>query len=439
MVVNKTNDEIKNIGWWDGKKSTFSTFRKDVIALASKTSDDISFIPDLAKSLFDKLLLIQAQCKADGVAFSDKMADHSDDVWTTHLSSRDGGRMTAVMEVVKVHLYKETFGGFFPNHVKAGFADEACYTEAKEIALEKHLQVKNKLLLCQIINAIFPAGSKKDMTSTHKEFLRSILETAAIEEFMEGNTPSDIANWFAKPWLMPAVQVWTKILWRYEGLHETLDGNLLGDLNDIAESKEPIQQKNHKMELLLAPSQKAFATVEELCEHLRICVLINTIRELARGTSNFAKAGTLANNLIIATTKMNTPITMSIINNAIVLAQKHLDKIEEEERGSSALPVSTQDSPPPATDVETLKTQIAEQQRTLAVLQGQGGPAAGKGAGCGGGAGDKRKRLGGKGKPGGGGGTAYKTCSVCHKKHAGDPPEDHCYSRSKTSLEAEKA
>ena len=47
-----------NIAWWDGKKSSFFTFKKDVIAYASKPDDNIQFIMDVGKSIFDKLVLI---------------------------------------------------------------------------------------------------------------------------------------------------------------------------------------------------------------------------------------------------------------------------------------------------------------------------------------------------------------------------------------------
>ena len=135
----------------------------------------------------------------------------------------------------------------------------------------------------------------------------------------------------AKPQIMPVIVAWAKILWRYEGLPDVLDGNLLGDINDIADlgigpSKEPIQQVNKKMELLLAPAIKQFTTSEALCEHLRVCVLKGIIRDSAKGNTNATKAWTLANNNITAMTRMNTPVTMiipvtmAIITNAITLA-----------------------------------------------------------------------------------------------------------------------
>ena len=53
MVVSSKlaeGEKPTNIAWWDGKKSSFSTFKKDIIAFISKPDDDIQFITDVGKS-----------------------------------------------------------------------------------------------------------------------------------------------------------------------------------------------------------------------------------------------------------------------------------------------------------------------------------------------------------------------------------------------------
>lgn len=132
-------------------------------------------------------------------------------------------------------------------------------------------------------------------------------------------------------------------------------------------------------------------------------------------------------------TRMNTPCTMVIITNAITLAQKHLDKLEDEEPAAAALPVATEQAAAgAATSVSALKAQIAEQQRALAVMQGQGQEPVKE-------VGEKRKREFRGGRPKGGELKEWRTCKCCWKRHAGEPPEDYCYSRTKASLEADRA
>ena len=134
-----------NITWRDGKKSRFSTFKKDVIAFVSKPVDNIQFITDVGKSIFDKLVRIQADCKSAGTRFSENIEYYIKTVWAAHFGTREGGRVTAGMEVVKVFVYKSTFGAGFTSAAKAGFTDAAVYKEAQEIAVEKYLLAKCKI------------------------------------------------------------------------------------------------------------------------------------------------------------------------------------------------------------------------------------------------------------------------------------------------------
>ena len=93
VVSSKLADGEKptNIAWWDGKKSSFPTFKKDVIAFVSKPDDDIQFITNVGKSIFHKLLLVQADCKASGTRFSENIRDHLETVWAAHFGTREGG------------------------------------------------------------------------------------------------------------------------------------------------------------------------------------------------------------------------------------------------------------------------------------------------------------------------------------------------------------
>ena len=79
--------------------------------------------------------------------------------------------------------------------------------------MEKYLLAKCKIFLCKIIQAIFPTGSKKDATLMHKDFLQMILDTAEIKKFLKGSAVEKISKWMAKPQLILAAIIWTKILW----------------------------------------------------------------------------------------------------------------------------------------------------------------------------------------------------------------------------------
>eukprot|EP00961_Rhodomonas_salina_P025202 339693-Rhodomonas_salina.1 len=82
-----------------------------------------------------------------------------------------------------------------------------------------------KLLINKWREAAFPHG--KDDGAAHKEQLRAILYAPDITNLINGATPKNIANWMDKPWLMPAVQIWFRILLLYEGVTENVNANFI--------------------------------------------------------------------------------------------------------------------------------------------------------------------------------------------------------------------
>ena len=83
---------------------------------------------------------------------------------------------------------------------------------------------------------------------------------------------------------MPAVQVWIKMLWKYEGVTDDLDCNLLTELQDLTKagkSEKSIHYVKRELEQLLDGPQKRFTTAEEVCSFLTSCTLQEIIRSHA--------------------------------------------------------------------------------------------------------------------------------------------------------------
>eukprot|EP00961_Rhodomonas_salina_P134443 1808433-Rhodomonas_salina.1 len=60
------------------------------------------------------------------------------------------------------------------------------------------------------LDAAFPLN--KDDGAAHKEALRAILYAPEINDFMTGVPWATVSEWIKKQWLMPAVQIWLKIM-----------------------------------------------------------------------------------------------------------------------------------------------------------------------------------------------------------------------------------
>jgi len=416
MVKNNTSSQkntanVFQLSRWDGKKSTYPDFRKEVTKLANPHG--ISWILHAARALFSKMQNLQEESKKKRRNFKCTFDSHDDSNWVEALQSREHGCVEAQLAVVKVDTLKQRFGSNFTEFQKCGFTDETKHAGALENALEQKLLEMNITLLSALTDAIF---SEKSDGSMNKDALRQILVTAEIRNLLDGGNAKDIDEWFDQPWLMPAVVVWFSILWKYEGLNENVDLAFLDDFNEIAASglgpqPENIADINSKFELLLEPAPKAFATVQEMCYHLRNCALVKIIKKWAKGTGKQGEAWKLADNSIVAASRTNTLLSTTIVNNAIGLAQRHLDRDDPEEEQT----LTTGED-----EITTLKAQLAEAQKSITALQA--------------GASEPKKRKWGKGAKGEGekgkGGpdrSKWRVCCNCGKKHSGDPPEEHCF------------
>ena len=108
---------------------------------------------------------------------------------------------------------------------------------------------------------------------------------------------------------------------------------------------------------------------------------------------------------------------MTVLNNAIKLAQTHLEQMDED-ADEPVLKVQEENE-----QIAALKLELQKTQKQVAAMQVKPGGASS------GAAGDKRKRDGGRGGGQRPDKSEWETCSICNKKHAGNPPKSRCFER----------
>jgi hypothetical protein len=437
---------------WDCKKSTFQAFSKDNHTLVTEAK--LAYITSVAKALF---LFIQT--KADEAKKAGQNFKEDLDQWTTQdeidtlsnmLNTREAGRLISRLEVVQTSVYRETFGSNFTKFKESGYDTQAKFDIAKEIAWEDYLLTKDKFLLSRWQEATFPKKGRSadgEITDFKKHYVRSVLFDPSITELLDkGETPGNIHLWRDQPWKIYSVKVWLKILQKYEGINESMDTTFWSEFSKTAASglgprRVDINEVDRRMKLQLEVAQKAFTSVEMMCNHLRICTLMTIIEDMAKAKGPLGDAWKLGYNFLVASLKVNTPISTTVMEHAIGLAQKHLERIPGEELQVATLKTAAEniddeteneDADDPAY-MEALQATIAKKQRTLSILQSKTQPqAATVPRGGRGGSGGFRGRGGGG--RGSGTGTAtgrppLKLCSSCGRYHPGDPPEDNCFKR----------
>eukprot|EP00961_Rhodomonas_salina_P267650 3616390-Rhodomonas_salina.1 len=77
------------------------------------------------------------------------------------------------------------------------------------------------------------------------------------------------------------------------------------------------------MQKQLKNATKVFSTVDQMCYHMCVCWLTKIITNLAMQKGEVGAAWKLADNFIVLNTRANIPVSMTAIENAITLAQKH--------------------------------------------------------------------------------------------------------------------
>ena len=267
-ALNKAAAQILTaLSAWDGKKHTWPEFRKEVTKWA--TANGVAWILNAGRALFSHMQSLQEDFKKRKKVFKPYFEDHADSIWADALETRENGCVEAQLDGVKVDTLKQKFGSNFTEHTKCGFTCETKHKNAMDNAVEQKLLEMNLLILTTLTDAI----NAKSETSTQKEFLRRILLTAEIRNIMDGGAPKDIDEWFDKQQVMPAVNVWIQILWKYEGISENVDSHMITDFNEITDSglgEHPgsITDVNTRLQLLLEPAAKVFSNVQDFCDHL---------------------------------------------------------------------------------------------------------------------------------------------------------------------------
>eukprot|EP00961_Rhodomonas_salina_P125518 1690701-Rhodomonas_salina.1 len=214
------------------------------------SSYGVSYILAAGQALFTKYNLLREEARQAKTAFNDNL-----DTWT---------------EASQVVELTNTFGTTDVTNFKAVFYDsedelKAAMTTA--VASEDYFTEKMKLLINKWREAAFQPG--KDDGAAHKEQLRAILYALEITKLLStGSTQQNIGNWLKMPWLMPV---------EYS---ETL---ALG-LRTAGAAKLHIGEADSRIKHHLDTAQKAFASVEAMCEHMRVCALVAIVKDGAQGT-----------------------------------------------------------------------------------------------------------------------------------------------------------
>ena len=96
----------------------------------------------------------------------------------------------------------------------------------------KYLREVNRTLARTLHDAVFPGGPETIATTR----LRSILKTPLAAKIIAGDVVGKENLWCTRPWLMESAQMWAKLIYRFEGMTEMINGAFMDDLGDFLSS-----------------------------------------------------------------------------------------------------------------------------------------------------------------------------------------------------------
>jgi hypothetical protein len=176
---------------------------------------------------------------------------------------------------------KEKLGANWADAMKCGMSENDLI-EAHVLDV-KYLREVNRSLALTLDDAVFPGGAET-LTTTK---LRSILQTPMVAMTIAGEDIGGEEMWHERPWMMPSMQLWGKLSYRFEDMTDMINGTFMHDLVDLLSSVTGQQRKtlykiDQEFEKMCKFLCKNFSFIESLMPFLRSRLRQMMIRKLSK-------------------------------------------------------------------------------------------------------------------------------------------------------------
>ena len=111
--------------------------------------------------------------------------------------------------------------------------------EAHNVLDAKYLREVNRSLARTLHDAVFLGGAATIATTR----LQSILKTPQAAKTIAGEDIEGEDIWPERPWMMPGMQLWGTLSYRFESMTEIINGAFMDDLGDLLSSITGQQRK----------------------------------------------------------------------------------------------------------------------------------------------------------------------------------------------------
>jgi hypothetical protein len=179
---------------------------------------------------------------------------------------------------------KTVLGAHHADHEKLGMTEEQL-TQAHAVLDAKRLTMVNRTVVRLLHDAVYPSNTVESPATTK---LRSILKTPEVTKILQGEKLPTESEWAVHPWLMPAVHMYGRLAYKFEGMTDMINGAFMEDLSELLNAATGDQRRRKsfyeidtEFEKMTASLLKNFNSMASLMPFLRASLRQTMIRKLA--------------------------------------------------------------------------------------------------------------------------------------------------------------
>jgi hypothetical protein len=179
---------------------------------------------------------------------------------------------------------KTVLGAHHADNEKLGMTEDEL-AQAHAVLDGKRLAMVNRTVVRLLHDAVYP-NNTVESPATIK--LRSILKTPEVTKILQGEKMPTESEWAGNPWLIPAVLMYGRRAYKFEGMTDMINGAFMEDLSELLNSATGDQRRrlsfyeiDTEFEKMTASLQKNFTSMQSLMPFLRASLRQSMMRRLA--------------------------------------------------------------------------------------------------------------------------------------------------------------
>jgi hypothetical protein len=268
---------------------------------------------------------------------------------------------------------KTVLGAHHADHEKMGMTEEEL-AQAHAVLDAQRLTMVNRTVVRWLHDAVYPNASETPATLK----LRSILKTPEVTKILQGEKLTTESLWAAQPWQIPAVHIYSRLAYNFEGMTDMINGAFMEDLSELLNSatgdqrhRKSFYEMDTEFEKMMASLLKNFNSMASLMPFLRASLRQTMIRKLAsvgKGKDGWKKADEHLTTLM----DQEHMITLEDTEAALKRCEQHLQRAATDDASPKAKVLATEISgQDTAAELAARKATTKAQDAKMKVLSAQ--------------------------------------------------------------------